>query len=194
MLTSHKMSYYSARSDDELVALLRNGDAAAYTVIYNRYFDALYLQARQKLNNAEEAQDIVHELFTALWTKREVLEIKTSLTAYLYGAVRNRILDLIAHQQVESKYMRSLQDYLSQGTCITDHAIREKLLVQLIEKCIAALPDKMRAIFELSRKEKLSHKEIAEQLNLSEQTVKKQVNNALKILRTKLGAMLFIYL
>ena len=102
------------------------------------------------------------------------------------------ILDLIAHQQVESKYMSSLQDFMTQGVCITDHSIREKQLAALIEKGISDLPPKMKEVFELSRKHKLSHKEIAEKLNLSEQTVKKQVNNALKILRVKLGTMLFI--
>ncbi len=61
----------------------------------------------------------------------------------------------------------------------------------IIEKEIGALPPKMREVFELSRKENLSHKEIAEKLNLSEKTVKKQVNNSLKILRSKLGMVVF---
>lgn len=186
------MFYYSALSDGELTVLLKNGDAAAYTVIYNRYFDALYVHAYRRLNHKEEAQDIIHELFAQLWNKRETIDIKSNLTSYLYHAVRNKILDLIAHQQVESKYMRSLQDFMTQGVCITDHSIREKQLAALIEKGIADLPQKMKVVFELSRKHKLSHKEIADKLNLSEQTVKKQVNNALKILRVKLGTMLFI--
>ncbi|MNT81059.1 RNA polymerase sigma factor [compost metagenome] len=62
----------------------------------------------------------------------------------------------------------------------------------MIEKGIAELPPKMREVFELSRKHIMSHKEIAEQLNISEQTVRKQVNNALKILRSKLGMTLFL--
>ena len=188
------MFSYSALSDIELTELLKNGDAAAYTVIYNRYFDALYIHAYRRLNNKEEAQDIIHELFTQLWTKRTAIDIKSSLASYLYSAVRNKILDLIAHQQVEFKYMSSLQDFMIHGTCITDHRVREKQLAELIEKGIADLPPKMKEVFELSRKEKLSHKEIAEKLNLSEETVKKQVSNALKILRVKLGTMLFITL
>jgi RNA polymerase sigma-70 factor (ECF subfamily) len=186
------MFSYGALSDVELTELLKSGDAAAYTVIYNRYFDVLYIHAYRKLNHKEEAQDVIHELFTQLWTKRETIEIKSNLTSYLYSAVRNKILDLISHQHVESKYMSSLQNYIVHGACVTDHAIREKQLAALIEKGIADLPPKMKEVFELSRKQKLSHKEIAEKLNLSEQTVKKQVNNALKILRVKLGTMLFL--
>jgi RNA polymerase sigma-70 factor (family 1) len=185
---------YSTLSDADLIILLKSDDAMAYTVIYNRYFDSLYLHACNKLKDKEEAQDVIHELFTHLWNKRNELLIKSNLSSYLYISVRNRILDLISHQQVESKYVNSLQNFINEGHCITDHLIREKQLANLIEKGISNLPTKMREVFELSRKEKLSHKEIAAQLNLSEQTVKKQINNALKILRIKLGTMLFLSL
>jgi RNA polymerase sigma factor (sigma-70 family) len=99
---------------------------------------------------------------------------------------------VIAHQQVESKYVSSLQRFLEEGYCVTDHQVRERQLAALIEKGISELPPKMREVFELSRKQAMSHKEIAEQLNLSEQTVRTQVKNALRILRLKLGMMLFV--
>lgn len=183
---------YGSLSDLELTDLLQGGDANAYTVIYNRYFDELYLHAYNRLRDKEEAQDVIHELFAGLWNKREDLRIKSSLAAYLYTAVRNRVMDVIAHQQVETKYVSSLQNFIEQGYCITDHQVRERQLAGLIEKGIADLPPKMKEVFELSRKHIMSHKEIASQLNLSEQTVRKQINNALKILRAKLGMMLFL--
>ncbi|WP_335645374.1 RNA polymerase sigma-70 factor [Pedobacter steynii] len=189
-----KMLTYSLLSDLELTALLKEGDAAAYTVVYNRYFNELYIHAYARLRDKEEAQDVVHELFATLWNKRAELMFKSSLPAYLYTAVRNRILDVIAHQQVESRYVTSLQHFIEEGYCITDHQVRERQLAALIEKGISELPPKMRAIFELSRKHAMSHKEIAEQLNLSEQTVRTQVKNALRILRLKLGLMLFLSL
>lgn len=181
-------------SDTELIALLKSNDAIAFTIIYNRYFDKLYIHAAQKLNNKAEAQDLMHELFTQLWNKRATIEISSNLSGYLYTAVKNKILDIIAHQNVESKYINSFQGFIDHGYCVTDHRIREKQLTELIDKGIASLPLKMREVFILSRKQKLSHKEIAAQLNLSEQTVKKQINNALKILRIKLGTMLFLSL
>ena len=75
----------------------------------------------------------------------------------------------------------------------TDHLIREKQLKAYIEKEIQALPPKMRAIFEMSRKEHLSYKEIAAITNTSENNVSTQVNNALRILRAKLGLVMYIY-
>lgn len=182
----------SSFSDVELTTLLKAGDASAYTVIYNRYFDELYIHAYNRLRDKEEAQDVLHELFAGLWNKRADLMIRSNLAAYLYTAVRNRIMDVIAHQQVESKYVNSLQNFITEGYCVTDHQVRERQLSALIEKGISGLPEKMREVFELSRKQGLSHKEIAVQLNLSEQTVRKQVNNALKIMRLKLGLMLFL--
>ncbi|SHF67406.1 RNA polymerase sigma-70 factor, ECF subfamily [Pedobacter caeni] len=188
------MLTYSLLSDLELTVLLKEGDAAAYTIIYNRYFNELYVHAYSRLRDKEEAQDVVHELFATLWNKRAELIFKSSLPAYLYTAVRNKILDVIAHQQVESRYVSSLQHFLQEGYCVTDHQVRERQLAALIDKGISDLPPKMREIFELSRKQAMSHKEIAEQLNLSEQTVRTQVKNALKILRLKLGMMLFLSL
>lgn len=186
------MPSYSSFSDAELLDLLKTEDSIAYTVIYNKYFHKLYIHALQKLNNKQEAQDIVHELFAQLWNKRKELNIQSNLIGYLYTGVRNRILDLISHQKVEQKYINSLQGFLDGNYNITDHRIREKQLTELIDRGIADLPEKMREIFELSRRKSLSHKQIASHLNLSEQTVKKQVNNALRILRTKIGTLLFL--
>ncbi|QKJ32812.1 RNA polymerase sigma-70 factor [Mucilaginibacter mali] len=186
------MPSYSSFSDTELIALLKDGDTAAFTVIYNRYFDILYIHALQKLNDTDHAKDVVQELFTYLWVGRERVEIRSSLSAYLYTAVKNKILDFISYQKVRSNYINSFQTYIDNHQSVTDHRIREKQLAEQIENSIACLPDKMRAVFELSRKQALNHKQIAEQLNLSEETVKKQVSNALKILRSRLGSTIIL--
>ena len=72
---------------------------------------------------------------------------------------------------------------------MTDETIREKELKGIIEREIASLPAKMRAVFEMSRNENLSYKEIAEELCISDKTVKKQINNAIKILRKKINLL-----
>ncbi|WGQ11697.1 RNA polymerase sigma-70 factor [Pedobacter gandavensis] len=186
------MTSYTALADTDLVAHLKEGDKAAFTEIYNRYKGLLYIHAYNKLRNQPEADDIVHELFASLWTKRNDLVLKTHLSGYLYQAVRNRIIDLISHKKVASEYMVSLQYFIDHSEAQTDHLVRANELTALIEKEITALPPKMKAVFELSRKANLSHKEIAVQLDLSESTVKKHVNNALKILRGKFGIVIYL--
>jgi len=182
------MSRYAELPDHELFASLREGIADAYAAIYQRYKGVLYAHAYRMLQNREEAKDVVQEVFTVLWTKRNELELKTCLSAYLYMAARNRVLDQIARRRIQDKYVDSFQAFASHPeNCVTDHALREKELIALIDKEINALPLKMRAVFIKSRRENFSHKEIADQLNISEKTVKKQINNALKVLRLKLG-------
>ncbi|RYG34699.1 MAG: hypothetical protein EOO01_32040 [Chitinophagaceae bacterium] len=72
------------------------------------------------LQDSDEAQDVVHELFASLWSKRESLDINTSLNAYLYSSIRNRILDHIAHQKVVSRYTDSLGNFLEKGEFYVD--------------------------------------------------------------------------
>lgn len=185
---------YESTSDIELVSLLRSGNRLAYTEIYNRYKFVLHTHAYKWMRDREEAMDIIHELFTVLWDKRESIQFSSSLSGYLYISLRNKIFNRVSKKKFESQYIDSLQEFVNKGHCVTDHRVREKQLAELIEKEISALPAKMREVFELSRKSNLSHKEIAEQLQLSEQTVRKHIQHALRILKSKLGLVLFILL
>ncbi|HWV64304.1 RNA polymerase sigma-70 factor [Chitinophaga sp.] len=186
------MNVYQQLTDQELADLLRSGDQQAYIEIYDRYIFVLLNHTYSKTRDREEAKDIVHEVFARLWANREELEITSSLAGFLYTSARNIVLNQITRKKVEAKYFNSILNFLEQPQAITDHKVRENQLIAIIEKEIAALPPKMREVFELSRKQHLSHREIAEKLAISEQTVSKHVTNALKILRIKLG--LFAYL
>ncbi|PSL45415.1 RNA polymerase sigma-70 factor (ECF subfamily) [Chitinophaga niastensis] len=185
------MPDYTTYSDIELTDLLKAGKHGAFAEIYNRYIFTLLNHANNKLYDREEAKDVVHEVFTMLWSKRGSLQI-TNLSGYLYTSVRNIILNQIAHKSVRDKYILSMAHFSEQGSIKTDHLIREHQLSELIEKEIAALPVKMRNVFELNRKKHLSHREISIELNISEQTVSKHITNALRILRTKFGLYLYL--
>lgn len=190
------MLEYKELSDRDLVAAIQAADEKAYAEIFERYWTVLFLHAMHMLRDEEEARDIVQELFTVLWQKASDLQITSTLSAYLYKSVRNRVFDHIKRKKVMTDYLQSLSDFMDEGLLETDTLIREKQLHEAIEAEIAALPSKMRVIFELSRKQHLSYKEIAQQLNITEHTVKSQVSNALRILRSKFGAtaVLFYFL
>lgn len=180
------MADYSNLSDLELLIGLKGGDGSAFSELYNRYKQALYFHANRSLKDHDEARDMVQELFAAIWTKRETIAIPKSVDAYLYGSIRNRILNFIAHQKVVSKYTDSIDAFLERGHSTTDEIVREKELNNILLQEIALLPPKMREVFELSRNQELSYKQIAEQLNISDQSVKKQVQRAIKILRLQI--------
>jgi len=174
--------------DEEMLSLFLSGDKTAYRAIYDRYWAILYRHARKMLQNDEEAKDVVQEVFAMLWLKVEGATIHGPLAAFLYTATRNKILDHIKHTKVQARYMTSLKEEMKSDVHPPDSWVRQRDLARQIEEEIQSLPPKMRVIFEMSRKEYKTHKEISEQLNISDKTVKKQVSNALHILKEKLGA------
>lgn len=186
------MNMYCTHTDQELVALLNQGDKAAYTEIYNRYFALLYIYALKKLNDRDDAKDAVQHVFIALWNRHQSISFDVSLSAYLYRAVRNFSLTTFAHKQVEDQYLRTAAAKVRIFYEGTDYMIREKDIAELIEKEISRLPLKMREIFLLSRQEGLTYKQIAETLQISEETVNTQMKRALKMLRMRLGLILFV--
>jgi RNA polymerase sigma-70 factor (family 1) len=140
--------------------------------------------------------DVIQELFITLWNNRETIQIQTSLSAYLFAAVRNRIIRIFSHERVRSDYTDSLLLFsrLHPGVANTDYLVRERDLKAQIQLEIARLPEKMRKVFVLSREASLTQHEIAGELGISKATVNKQVKNALRILRLRLGAWLFLLL
>ncbi|ODS83531.1 MAG: RNA polymerase subunit sigma-70 [Cytophagaceae bacterium SCN 52-12] len=184
------MTNYPQHNDQALITLLKEGDEPAFAELHSRYKAVLFIHAYRMLGSEDEAKDVVQELFTTLWTRRSDIPAISSLGSYLYSAVRNKVLDCIARKKTEEKYMRSLALFMEEGENITEKEMREKELARLVEREISLLPERMREIFELSRYENRSYKEIAEELNISDKTVKKQVSNALIILRKKLDVAL----
>lgn len=188
------MDRYSGQNNQQLMDLVRQHDEQAFTEIYNRYKGVLFVHAYRMLENAEEAKDIVQDLFTVLWSRRSEIVLTGSLSSYLYAAVKNRILDQMARDKTRDRYIESLAGFIEEGEYITDHQLRENELNRLIEKEVSLLPAKMRQIFEMSRINNLSHKEIAKEMDISDKTVKKQISNALIILRKKIDVAFAVLL
>ncbi|WP_313533135.1 RNA polymerase sigma factor [Sphingobacterium athyrii] len=187
-------------SDSELVSLLKHGDREAFAEIYDRYSMMIYYKVNQMLRDENASKDLVQDLFTSIWEKCDLIRDNVGISSYLYVAARNRVLNYIQRGKTKSDYLTEIGKYSLQVNDETLEKIDEKDLMLLLTSEIARLPAKMREVFELSRLEDLSHREIAERLNLSESTVKKQVQNALKILKVRLsnynslGILLLIFL
>ncbi|MFI5160577.1 MAG: RNA polymerase sigma-70 factor [Sphingobacteriales bacterium] len=188
------MHPYCKTIDTELIKLLREGDVNAFEEIHRRYYPVLYSHAYRRLPEREEVKDILQEVFTYLWNNRLTLIFETGINAYLYTCVRNRIINIYRHHKIKDVYLHSLQCFAQDPDMQTDERVRTKELVRLLEHEIEALPAKMGHIFKMSRQEQLSHKEIAEKLDISVFTVRKHINNSLKILRVKLGTLMSILL
>ena len=180
------MEDYLALSDEQLVQLLKHEDRAAFTEIYNRYWQSLYRQAFWILDDEDDAIDVVHDIFTFIWNGSADIVI-LSLRAYLYRVTRNHTLNLINKKKVRSNYLKSLATYMESGHSFTEEEISYRECDERVKEEIANLPLKMRDIFEKSRYLGLSHRAIARELDVSENTVKTTIYRALKRLRSRLA-------
>lgn len=173
-------------SDIELLTLLKGGDDAAFTEIYDRYWEKMADYAIRLTKSEEEGADIVQEMFVSLWNRREIVEVKGTLVAYLIKGTRNLSLKYIEKNLNKNNFLERLSDTMQSAMMETHDHVSLKQLQEHIDGTIERLPTKMKAIYVLSRDEQLSHKEIAARLGIAENTVKKQISNALKILSTSL--------
>ncbi|MFB2118729.1 RNA polymerase sigma factor [Parapedobacter sp. 2B3] len=188
------MKTLNATDEKALLQQLRDGDQTAFDVLYHRYKGLLYVHAYKRLNNREDVQDILHDIFSNLWESRKTLDIKENLGVYLYRAVRNAIINRQLKDKRATEYIRSFDGFLHDYLGNTDYLVRERMMMSLIETEINSLPPRMREVFELSRQDGLSHKEIAGQLNITEQSVRSHIKGALKILRLRLGTVILFAL
>ncbi|MDR3693005.1 RNA polymerase sigma-70 factor [Mucilaginibacter sp.] len=180
------MTAYTKFSDDQLVALLKKGDQQAFAEIYRRYAESLAGFAASKLFNLDDARDILQDMFVKLWESREQLHITSNLQSYLYAIIRHRIIDKIRKNITREEYASALQSLAAFFQPGSDKQLEAKEMQQAIQHSLNQLPARVKEIYKLSREEGLSNPEIAQKLNLSEQTVKNQLSTALRHLRKSL--------
>jgi RNA polymerase sigma-70 factor (ECF subfamily) len=133
----------------------------------------------------EAAEEMVQNLFLALWDKRATLSI-TNFSSYFYTAVKNRALNVIESLIVKKKYWDYYKNFIPREENVTERAVEYAELLEAIEKGIAFLPEKPKMIFTLNRLEGRSIQEIAGILNLSTKTVQYHLTRSLKELRLHL--------
>ena len=178
---------YTLLADTDLILLLKEKDSLAFTEIYNRYSMLIYYKINQMLRDENSSKDILQDLFSTIWTNAENLRADANLAGYLYIAARNRVLKAIQQGKTKSDYLVEIGKYSIAVNEDTLEKINEKELFILLQEEIGRLSPKMKEVFNLSRIDDLSHKEIATQLGITEATVRKQIQYALRILRKRLS-------
>ena len=156
--------------------------------LYVEYYSMLCIIAFEYTRNKALAEEMVSEVFFALWKKRETIVITTSIKNYLIKSVQNTCLQYI---RAKKQDVQSLDEnpgfmHIPWGNDYTLGRLFEKELSQMIEAAIQSLPERCRKIFLLSRDQELSYAQIAQTLRISENTVKTQIKTALSRLRTAL--------
>ncbi|MCK7553997.1 sigma-70 family RNA polymerase sigma factor [Chitinophaga sedimenti] len=173
-------------SDQELLLLIRQHNRAAFEELYRRYAESLYNFAFNVLKNEDECADAIQEIFVWCWTNRERLEMSEP-GPYLRMAVKYRLTRYIQNSRRRAEI---LAQRVPDGE-FTDDSTEVKQLREAISAVIANLPEKAARIFNLSRNEYLTNREIALKLGISEKTVENQMTIVLRKLRMALGKMHF---
>ena len=163
-------------------------DQGAFTSLYRRHWESLYVSTVRVIRSKEDAEDIIQEVFTSLWNRRQSLDITGSLAAYLQTSVKYKAISYIERNITRRHYLQALSKTAEMPLDVSPEVLlRVKEVQQLLQTVIANMPPKMRQVYQLSRQEQLSHKEIASRLGISEETVKKHIQNALQLLRSGMG-------
>ena len=161
---------------------------ARFEQLYAANFPRVKNFARLLTKSEEDAEDIAQNIFLKLWTRPDLWQGQESMTGYLYTVTRNEIFNLFKHQKVEQEYeSHIIRSQLIGELCDEDTSLLENLyykeIVLLVELALNQLPPRRKQVFEMSRIEGLSHKEIAKKLQIPVRTVEDHIYKTLTELR-----------
>ncbi|MEO7047712.1 MAG: RNA polymerase sigma-70 factor [Ferruginibacter sp.] len=187
------MKQYYQYDNKTLLRLLSKSDSAAFTEIYDRFWEKLFAIAYNRIKEIELAEDIVHDAFASLWANRNTAEIN-DLENYLATSIKYMSFSKIKNKERERLYKAIRQPFVTESNI--ENALHYKKIIEIVKREVEQLPEKCRLIFKYSRNEGMPVKQIALKMNITPKTVENQLNKALKQLRfaakSFLGSLLII--
>lgn len=171
--------------ENELILLLRQSNQEAFTTLYKKYWKQVYNFSRLYLTSQSVAEEVVQEVFIKVWESRDFMREGDNFKGLLFIITRNLIFNMHRKNLNEDFYKMTVLSAMENSYDIEEE-IDAKNLGEYIDLLIADLPPRRREIFNLSRKENKSYKEISQLLGVSEKTVENQIGEALKFLRKNL--------
>jgi RNA polymerase sigma-70 factor (family 1) len=181
--------------NQELMIRLKNGDMAAFDLLYEQYSHKLFSFVLKILKNETDTEEIVQEVFVRLWESRFHIDDSKLLNSFIFTIAYNHSIDLIRKRINNKKYL----EHLKYSSAV--HAVPSQIdefefeeLNDQVKKLIADLPERQRQIYLLHREEGLTYSEIANRLGISKNTVENHMTRALKYLRANLDNTLLVNL
>ncbi|MDX9883116.1 MAG: RNA polymerase sigma-70 factor [Prolixibacteraceae bacterium] len=181
------------KTNTELLLLLKKGDMVAFNTIYNKYSYKLHEFVLMYLKQQEDAEEIVQEVFIKIWELRGKIDIYSSFESFLFTISYNATISLLRKRISEKKsreYLKSLQQIDAAEQVIDE--IQFKELDEKVQSLLEQLTPRQKEIYILSREDGLTHKEIAQKLNISESTVNNHLVTTIKYLKSHIDSNLAI--
>jgi RNA polymerase sigma-70 factor (family 1) len=169
-------------TDEQLVIQLHKSDKLAFEEIYDRYWYKLFCICYHQLGSKEEAEELVHDIFESLWFRRGETRIR-NLNTYLVISIKYRITNFLKSQITWRKYREYMILNKIQETYSTEEIVRFSDLSKAVDAVMSRLPEKTSRVFQLSRFENQSVRDIAEELHISEKAVEYHITKSLKALK-----------
>ena len=173
-------------TDSDLWLQVQQNDGLAFRSLFDRYWEKLYVYALNRLNCGTDAQDVVQNVMINLWCRRATVSIDTTLAAYLHAAVQYEVLAFVSAASKIAGRKQELEKNILPGFTSFSDPVQLKELQAIVEAEVARLPEKMQQVYRLRQEKDLSVKEISHLLNISEQTVRNQLNASYHKLRRHL--------
>ena len=182
-------------TDEQLLQQMVEDDRQAFTMLYHRYWEDLFVTAVKALRGKEAAADVVQDVFLSLWNRRSELNIQGSLSAYLHTSVRYKCIHYIEKNITRRDYLVQLAEVaINSSSPNAEINLELKEMQQTINKAVAKMSPKMQEVYKLSRQEHLSYKEISDCMNISVETVKKHIQHALQLIKKDISPYTFIFI
>lgn len=178
--------------DNRLFLLIKQNNKTAFDDIFRKYYIQLCRFAYRYIYSQQIAEEIVQDVFVRLWQQKDQINISTSLSAYLYTAVRNQSINEIKKNRIQKYHLTEAHKNVSLTEEIIQENHNEERMKKALDEACKSLPPKCREIFELSRIDGLTYEEIAEYLSISKKTVENQMGIAFNKLRQQLKPLLHL--
>jgi RNA polymerase sigma-70 factor (family 1) len=175
---------------ENTILKFKNGDKKAYRSLFIKLYPVMCLFSKKIIHDYDDAEDIVQEVFIELWNQRQSFESIEQIKAFLYLSIKNRGLNFLKHLKVKEKYAGTT---IADSGQFFDEHILEAEVIQNIYNAINDLSEKRKQIIILSM-QGLKNNEIANDIQVSINTVKLQKKIAYKQLREKLKPSLYFSL
>lgn len=177
----------NADQEIEVFRQMKQDDVQAFNLLFKKYWERLYLYAYKKLNSEDDAKDLIQNIFISFWLKRNQIIIQTSVEAYLFSIARYELLSFISRSIKAREKQEILINTILPAFEETLTPMEAQEIDLLVKREEEKLPKRMKEIFKMAREQNLTIREISLQLQLSEQSVRNQLNTAIKKMKVGLG-------